>query len=176
MSTSANLFNVPDYRVKLLQEEDLPAIQNLVERCVDYEILITGLPPDPIDAQRILTDLPGGKSPVDKLVIGFYAGSTDLVGILDVIRDHPQKHDWWLGLLLLDPEYRNKGLGKRIYWAFEAWAVGRGAQSIYAGVIEANERAYEFWQGLGFDTVEVQSARRFGVLEHAVLVIRRVVG
>jgi GNAT superfamily N-acetyltransferase len=176
VATSGNLLNIPGYQVRLLQEEDLAAIQSLMERCADYEQLVTGLPPDPSSAQKILVDLPEGKSRVDKFVIGIYAESTGLVGILDAIRDHPRKNDWWLGLLLLDPDHRNQGLGKQIYWAFEAWAAQCGAQSIYAGVIEGNERAYKFWQGLGFDTVETQSARRFGVLEHAVLVIRRVVG
>jgi GNAT superfamily N-acetyltransferase len=176
MTTSAKPFTVPGCQVKLLQGEDLPAIQELMERCADYERLVTGLPPDPASAQKILVDLPEGKSRVDKFVIGIYAESADLVGILDAIRDHPRKHDWWLGLLLLDPDYRNRGLGKRIYWTFEAWAARRGARNICAGVIEGNEPAYKFWQGLGFEMVELQPARRFGVLEHAVLVIRRVVG
>lgn len=173
MTTSSELFAVPGYQIKLLQEKDLAAIQNLVERCADYERLITGLPPDASSAQKILVDLPEEKSRVDKLVIGIYAGSIDLVGILDLIRDYPRKGDWWLGLLLLDPDYRNKGLGKRIYWTFEAWAARWGAQSIYAGVIEENERAYKFWQGLGFETVDVRPARRFGTLEQVVLVLCR---
>ena len=173
MTASAELFTIPGYQVRLLQEQDLPAIQNLVERCADYEQLVTGLPPDPSGAQKILTDLPDGKSRMDKFVLGFYAESTRLVGILDVIRDYPRKDDWWLGLLLLDPDYRSQGLGKLIYWAFEAWAARWGAGSIYAGVIQRNERAYKFWQGLGFATVEVRPARRFGVVEHVVLVLRR---
>lgn len=176
MANLAKLFTVPGYQVKLLQEEDLPVIQNLLERCADYELLVTGLPPDPSSAKKILFDLPEGKSQADKFAIGIYTESTGLVGILDAIRDYPRQNDWWLGLLLLDPDYRNKGLGKRIYSAFEAWAARWGAQKVYAGVIERNERAYEFWQGLGFETVEVRPARRFGVLEHAVSVIRRVVG
>jgi GNAT superfamily N-acetyltransferase len=148
------LFKVPGYHVEQLQPEDNAALQALLERSSDYSQLVTGSPPGSSAANSLLTNYPEGKTANDKLDIGIYTELKDLIGILDVIRDYPSQHDWWIGLLLFAPKYRGQGLGQLVYRAFEQWVSRQGAQRVYLGVVEQNQRTHQFWQMMGFETVE----------------------
>jgi GNAT superfamily N-acetyltransferase len=167
------LFEVPGYRVTRLRPEDTAALQTLLEKSSDYSQLVTGSPPGPSAAHSLLTDCPEGKTPNDKVVIGLSTEQQDLIGALDVIRDYPVEDDWWVGLLLLDPAYRGKGLGQRVYRAFEQWVNQHAARRICLGVIERNQRAYRFWRTVGFDPVERRGAKQFGNIEQVVIVMAR---
>jgi RimJ/RimL family protein N-acetyltransferase len=169
----ATLFKVPGCQVEQLQPEDTAVLQALLEKSSDYSQLVTGSPPGPSAADSLLTDCPEGKTPGDKLVIGIYTELKDLIGVLDVIRDYPAQHDWWLGLLLFDPQYRGQGLGQHVYRAFEKWVSQQGAQRVYLGVVDQNQGAHRYWKMMGFEAVEKQPARRFGNGEHVVIVMVR---
>jgi GNAT superfamily N-acetyltransferase len=167
-----NVFIVPGYHSTVLQAENQAALQTLLEKCADYSLLVTGNPPKPSAAACLLADCPAGKTLADKYVIGFSTGNQDLLGVLDAIRDYPTQDDWWLGLLLLDPAQCNQGLGRRIYQSFEHWARQKGARRIFLGVLEENQKAYQFWQSLGFEVVERQIPRQFGNKDHTVIVMK----
>jgi GNAT superfamily N-acetyltransferase len=173
MSEISPLFEVPGYKVILLSHETIPALQGFLERCADYNQLVSGEPPSSSAAQSLFTECPPGRSSEDKLVIGVTVGDGSLVGVLDVLRGYPQKECWWVGLLLLDPSWRNRGLGRQIYQSFERWLGQLGVKYILLGVIEANENAYRFWQSLGFELVEKQPPREFGNSTHVVITMVR---
>jgi ribosomal protein S18 acetylase RimI-like enzyme len=167
------LFSLPGYHSELMQADDQVELQTLLERCADYSLLVTGSPPKPSAAVSLLTECPRGKTVNDKFVIGIFDKKQVLLGVLDAVRDYPSQADWWLGLLLLDPDQRNKGLGKRIYQAFEHWVNQQGARRIFLGVLEKNEKAYRFWMAMGFEVIEKQSKRQFGNTTHVVVVMAR---
>ncbi len=167
------LFPLLGWRVKLLQPEDTATLQTLLERCADYSRLVTGSPPGPAAAASLLTDCPPGKTVSDKCAIGIFTERQELTGVLDAVRGYPTPVDWWLGLLLLDPAVRGQGLGQRLYQAFEGWAAQQGARCIYLGVVEDNQAAYRFWRKTGFQEVERQPARQFGVAQHVVITMAR---
>jgi GNAT superfamily N-acetyltransferase len=162
-------FTLPGYRSSLMQADDLTKLKSLLEKCADYSLMVTGSPPKSSDAASLLADCPEGKTLADKFLIGISTRKQELIGVLDAIRDYPTQHDWWLGLLLLDPAQRNKGLGTRIFKSFEYWLRQQGTRHVFLGVVEENQRAYQFWQGMGFQVVERQPARLFGNLYHVVL-------
>ncbi len=166
-------FNLPGYQVRFLQSGDLIALQDLLERCSDYNELVKGEPPGPSDAYSLLHSLPEGKGFEDKFVLGIYTGSDELIGVLDTVRDYPENSSWWLGLLLLDPMYRNKGLGREIYTSYEVWAKHLGAEQIYLGVVEPNEKGYHFWQHVGFETIDKRPAGTDGKRVSAVIVMEK---
>jgi ribosomal protein S18 acetylase RimI-like enzyme len=120
-----------------------------------------------------LAECPPGKTLMDKSVIGIFDEEQVLFGVLDAVRNYPAQDDWWLGLLLLDPAQRNKGLGNRIYQAFEHWVGQQGGRRIYLGVIEENQKAFRFWKRMDFEIVETQPSRFFGNLSHVVVVMIR---
>lgn len=168
------LFDIPGYQVKYLEFEDTPDLQTFLEKSPDYSLLTTGSPPTPFSAISLLTECPEGKKPNDKFDIDIYTRKLDLIGLLDTIRNYPAFHDWWVGLLLLDPDHRGRGLGSRVFQAFEKWVIHHGAQRIYLGVIEENRRAYQFWQKLGFEPVERRPGKLAQGPNHIIIEMERI--
>ena len=163
------LFILSGYRTILMQGDDQGKLQTLLEKCADYSLLVAGFPPKPSAAVSLLADYPPGKTLADKFVIGFSTEQYRLFGVLDAVRDYPRQGDWWLGLLLLDPAQRNKGLGKRIVQSFEHWVSEQGARRIFLGFLEENQKACRFWRTMGFEIVGRQPVRQFGNLTHVVI-------
>jgi GNAT superfamily N-acetyltransferase len=166
-------FDIPGYDIGLLGTETIPKLQGLLERCADYHLLVSGEPPGSLAAESLLTECPPGYSGEDKVIIGIYTTDANLVGMLDAIRGYPQAECWWVGLLLIDPLFRNKGLGRLIYQSFEQWAGQLGAKTILIGVIEENERACRFWKQMGFEILEKQPPRQFGLNNQVVITMVR---
>ncbi|HLM46985.1 MAG TPA: GNAT family N-acetyltransferase, partial [Myxococcaceae bacterium] len=109
------LFEVEAYRVQRISEEDAPLLRKLGERCGDHLELHYGSPVDPEQLVRdLVTDLPPGKSLADKFGLGLFESAGRLVGGIDVVRDYPEPREWYLGLMLLDPAHRNRGLGAKL--------------------------------------------------------------
>jgi RimJ/RimL family protein N-acetyltransferase len=173
MSKISHLFEVPGYKIILLRREIIPALQGFLELCADYNQLVSGEPPSSSAAQNLLTECPPGRSSDDKVVIGISTADGCLVGVLDAMRDYPQEACWWVGLFLLDPSRRNQGLGRQIYQSFERWVGQHGVKYILLGVIEENEKAYRFWQSMGFEVVEKQPAHQIGLKEQIVITMVR---
>ena len=102
-----------------------------------------GTLPSKDDISAIFTNLPPNKILKDKFLFGVYK-SNKLIGIIDIIRDFPTIGEWTIGLLLLEPEERRKGLGIIIHEALVKWARHLGAKRFSIGVIEDNYRAFKF--------------------------------
>ena len=167
------LFTFQDHTATYLQPEDKAILQRLLENCADYFDLVNGLLPTGSEAQELFEAKPPTKTLNDKLVIGLWNSATKLIGVLDAIRDYPQPDEWFIGLFLIDPAYRQNGIGQQTYQAFEHWAVKRGAKYIGLGVVEQNACAFEFWQRLGFKIVEKRLPKRNGNQESVIIVMRR---
>lgn len=168
-----SLFEAEDFIASLLTSEDGGALQALLEQSSDYFELVLGLPPGPGAAQSLYAGLPEGKSYEDKFVIGVFESSGELIGVLDVIRDYKETGEWTLGLLLIHPDRRNKGLGESVYRAFEQWAAKFGANRIRLGVVEQNEGACRFWKRMEFEVVERLPKKKHGNKESHVIIMWR---
>ncbi len=144
-----------DISLRLLNLADLPALQDLLERCADFSLLVEGEPPSAHAAQDMLADLPPGKSLADKFLFGIYLENA-LAGVLDAVRGYPQEGVWWIGLLLLDPAQRGRGAGEEALNTFAAFASQQGARALMLGVVEENGRGLQFWQRMGFKLVETR--------------------
>jgi GNAT superfamily N-acetyltransferase len=173
MKKSEELFAIPGYQIRLLGDKDAGEVQALLEKCVDYCLLVDGHPPGPSSASLLISDCPPGKSIDDKVVLGIYSLRKKMIGVLDAIRDYPSPGDWWIGLLLLDPAYRQKGLGSMTIRSFEDWVGMQRARRILLGVVEANDRALRFWRSAGFEQVERQPPKKFADLIHVVITLKR---
>ncbi len=161
------IFKVQGQAVAFLSAKDPGDLQGLLERAADYYLLVCGESPAPGAAQRLMADLPPGKTLDDKLVMGVF-GDQGLIGVMDVVRDYPERGVWWIGLLLLDPVTRGQGLGEALYRSFEPWAGQLGAQAIGLGVVEKNVRAVHFWKRLGFIALD-KKPQTVGRLDQVVL-------
>ncbi len=166
-------FSLPRYEVRILTTADLPTLQDLLERCADFHLLVLGQPPQPGDAAALLENRPPNISPDDKTVLGIFSPG-GLIAVLDLARNYPQPGIWWIGLLLIDSFQRGNGLGRRIYAAFETWAHQHGAREIRLGVVERNEKALRLWKSLGFQQIDQRPPAKMGLLEQSVYVLRKI--
>jgi GNAT superfamily N-acetyltransferase len=144
-------FRLDGYAVVRLSTDETSDFQSLYERCSDYHELYEGIPTRPTAAAEELIAVPPGKELADKFALGIYAGGVTLVGYLDLVRDFPSAGEWWLGLLMLDPQVRANGLGSRIYQSAARWVAGHGAHTIWLAVLEENAKAERFWRRQGFE-------------------------
>jgi RimJ/RimL family protein N-acetyltransferase len=167
------LFAVRGGYARRLNAGDEESLQAVLERCGDYFGLVTGQPPSSSAARELLQQLPEGKGREDKQVVGLYGVGDRLVGVLDAVRDYPAPHEWWLGLMLLEPQERNQGRGAEWYRAFESWVAEQGARQIRLGVVEQNGKGLRFWQRLGFESLEKRPSQRMGGRDNVTIVMRR---
>jgi GNAT superfamily N-acetyltransferase len=167
------LFGVPAGYGQRLGPGQADSLQALLEDCADLFQLVFDAPPSASAARELFAQLPEGKGYEDKQVIGLHATGGRLVGVLDAVRDHPAPDDWWLGLLLLEPQERNCGRGGAWYRAFEEWAAQQGVRQVRLGVVEQNARGLRFWQRMGFEVQERRPPQRMGRKESVTLVMRR---
>ena len=133
-----------------LDERRIPELQAFYEECHDYFELATGAPPGPREAKDLIRAVPRGKTPEDKFVIGLFDAPGHLIGVLDVIRDHPRSGEWFLGLLLFGPSSRRHRLGDRVYHRLEEWVRAQDGRALHLIVQEHNPGAIRFWQRMGF--------------------------
>jgi GNAT superfamily N-acetyltransferase len=148
--------------LRILETEDGSDLQALCERCHDYFELVTGRPVGDAAAQSLFSGLPPGKTYNDKFLLGLFCDSA-LVGVIDLIRAWRTETSWTLGLLMLDPDIRGRGVGKAVVRTLEAWIRSQGANVMRIGVVERNTRAISFWKRLGYIEI-ARSASEYGLM------------
>lgn len=74
---------------------------------------------------------------------------------------------WTIGLVLIEPDERNNGLGKAVHKALSEWAAGFGAEFLQIGVLQDNTKAIKFWLGLGYRKID-EKEMSFGSKTHLV--------
>ncbi len=163
------------YSVHRLLHEDIGAIQVLYEKCLDYMLLVDGHPAGENAAEEEFQDMPPGKSLDDKCLCGIVGPQNELVGLLDAVRWYPDETTWWIGLLLLVPDVRSQGIGKKVLEGFVKYVEANGGKAVMLGVVEENERAYLFWSRMGFEFIRRTEPRQFGNKTQTVSVMRRAV-
>ena len=94
------------------------------------------------------------KNYVDKFVLGIYKFNNNLVGVVDIVRDFPIIGQWMLGLVLIEPNERETGLGKIVHEGLVEWAINLGAISFRIGIIQENYKGIKFWSTLGYTKIK----------------------
>lgn len=161
------------WRLGILEQEDIPGLQELLESCADYYELVTGLLPGPSEGHSLYICLPEGCNYGQKLLLGVETTTGRLIGVLDAVRDYPEPHKWFLGLFIIEPDERNKGLGAVVYSAFEQWAISNGAKTIALGVASHNTRASAFWQSVGYASTGTMRTITLDSLENRIVVMEK---
>jgi GNAT superfamily N-acetyltransferase len=146
---------------------DLPAIRTFNQQCSDFFVLQNGTPPSEIEAEEVFNEVPPGRGVEDKLPIGVFDSDGTLVSLIDVLRDYRLKFEWWIGLMLVAPAFRNVGLGRQIHGAFESYAFKCGTRRLLLAVLEKNTGAHRFWAKLGYRKVKDHPPKRYGCRIHA---------
>lgn len=121
METSPDfLFGFSDYSVRPLYPKDADALQNLFEHCVDFNLLVDGEAVSPTSGKDIFLEAPPGFTlDLEKFLFGVSDCAGELIGMLEGMWGYPQAGICWIGLLMLTPERRGEGIGRRLMAGFE---------------------------------------------------------
>lgn len=166
---------VPGYSVKSLEPKDAERLQKLYEKCADYADLVDGQPPSPTAARDEFFAVPEGKSLSDKFMFGLFDSQHEIIGLIESIRGYPDEQTWWVGLIMLAPEYRSKGLLNPFIHSFEHWVAKHDIQYIMGSVVEVNIKALRLWKRMGFEVIRRTPPKQFHQKFHSLYIIRRAV-
>lgn len=142
-----------DVAFGILGDADLASLQDLHERCADFITLVYGAAPGADAARELLEDAPSGHPADRKRVLGLRQGGA-LVGVVELLIDYPEPCAWYLGLLMLAPEARGRGLGGRVVDAVLAWIAEEGGRVVRLAVQTQNASALRFWTRKGFQALD----------------------
>lgn len=129
--------------------DDEAALQDLLERSADAVVAMHHRPPRSDDARALLAAIPPGCTAEDKHVLAVVDGD-ELIGVVDVVRGYPEPRTYFVGLLLLAPSARGRGLGERIMRALAEAVRSAGGDRLELVVQDTNPGAVRFWTRLGF--------------------------
>lgn len=134
--------------LRALRVGDRAAVADLFARAADYVRLESGCEPGNDQVADFFDGAPPGCDPADGVRIG--AGGDRLDGIAEMAFGYPQAGDAYVGLLLLDPAARGRGLGRAMVAALVDQARARGAGRMLVAVLDGNPRGRTFWEREGF--------------------------
>ncbi|WP_299374216.1 GNAT family N-acetyltransferase [uncultured Tateyamaria sp.] len=135
--------------VPLTWPTDGDRVLHLCLRARDYIALETGTGPDIAYVEEAMTDAPPIVPPNQIWIWGAQAGGT-LTGIATCLKGYYAPDDWYLGLLLLDPAARGRGLGAQMVAHVSDQARADGGTCLRISVLDANPRGRAFWVRQGF--------------------------
>jgi len=161
------LFVGPDWRAAPLSpERDAARAQAVLDAAADYAEFECGAPAPPDAGAAFFTDAPPRKPDAEMLKLGIEAAGLGLAGLLDVVLDYPAPPVWFIGLLLLRPEARGRGLGRAAAEGLAEHAAARGARALRLVALERNARGRAFWEARGFRPLRRLPPERFGTRTH----------
>lgn len=132
-----------------------PQLHRLLEHCRDDLALYGGTTPARGATRPLaMADPVVGDAAVAERRRRFLAGLFDAEGELcaavEVRRREPDDGEWWLGLILVRPDLRGRGIGSSVVEALEAWVRAEGGRAIFVAVQRRNAAALHFARRTGF--------------------------
>ena len=154
---------ITDVDVVRLGESDLPQLSRLCLACTAFFELVEGRAGGDATAAEILGPLAPEQERGTKHVFGFKRRD-ELIGVAELLQGFPSPTEWFIGLLLLHPDYRGTGLGARLCTGIIDWIRDEGGIAVRLVVQHQNHRARAFWKRQGF-SVEREMISGAGRLE-----------
>lgn len=122
---------------------------DLVQRAHDYVSLEIGRSPDRAYVEDFFRATPPDIPPSHLHHYGIRKNSK-LAGMVGIAEGYEFPEDWWIGLLLIDPAFRNKGIGRKVVQNIQHRARRRGIKALKLSVLYANPKGLKFWLREGF--------------------------
>jgi len=141
-----------DFSVVQITSSHYEAVHKLWQGNHAYTALFQSHPITLEEVIKEVNDRPKNTVLFQKCFIGFYLKDA-LVGIADLILNYPNEEEGYIGLLMIDKDYQQKGYGKKMYQRIEAVLKSVGFKRIELGVVKENKGAYLFWKNRGYQAI-----------------------
>lgn len=128
--------------------EDAARVMDLFERAADYARLEKGKAPD-LEFLRETFDGPPMLAREDRFVLALEQDAK-LMGTAAYIRNFYEAGEWYMGLLLLDPNVRGSRHGSNLARRVIEHARAESGTCIRIAVLDANPKARRFWERQGY--------------------------
>ena len=112
------------------------------------------------------------RSASEKLLFRVYHGK-ELVGYALVIIGWPDKGEWVIQHVIVDPDHRNQGIGSTIVAAVEESAVSAEVEVTRIFAIPIEENGTVFWNNIGYSDVTHRRHIEIAGLDHELIVYRK---
>jgi GNAT superfamily N-acetyltransferase len=126
-----------------------PQLRRLLERCREDLALFHGTTP----RKCIDQVLEGVRLPAARrrrcFMAGLFDSAGELCAVVDVARSEPGG-EWWLGVILVRPDLRGRGIGAGVLEALEHWVRAEGGRAIHVALQRRNRPALHFARRSGF--------------------------
>lgn len=122
---------------------------DLAQRAADYVTLEIGRAPDMQFIEDFFTAVPPGLT-TENLMTFAIMEEEAMAGMICIAEGYEFPTDWWIGLVLLDPAFRRRGIGRTVLHLVRKKARKARMQMLKLAVLEANPRALHFWTREGF--------------------------
>jgi ribosomal protein S18 acetylase RimI-like enzyme len=130
--------------------ENIELVQKIFESAPEYFLNVSGDVAVPTDSEDAFNALPPNFEIDKKHVLGIYF-EEKLIGVIDCLIGYPASDKAYIGLLILNESYQNKGLGKITYNELEKYLHSYlTLTSIRLSVVESNETVLNYWEKMGF--------------------------
>ena len=155
------------------EQIELEALQHVLEAVPHYARIVSGAPFGPDEALQTYTELPEGKTRIDKFVFGIHHNN-EMIGCVDLVRGYPVPSTAMLGLLAIIEDLQGQGLGTEIQQRIEevvcSWDT---CERIRIGVVAANDLAFLFWHSVGFVPTGERKTYTHGTFVSEVVVLEK---
>ena len=102
------------HSVHYLNPDDIPQVQELLERCQEFWWISEGRPVPADAASSNFADAPPGYDQSRMIFLGIYSPAGRLVGLLSTAPDYPEVGAWYIGLMVLEWETHRYEQGARL--------------------------------------------------------------
>lgn len=128
---------------------DLADVEALYQAAADFWQMTDRRPPDRHKAEAFFIDTPPGCDPAASHRLGLFEHFR-LMGVAELSFGFPNSNSAYLGLMVLAPSARGRGLGRVLLAEVEVRARKTGAAGLYLAVLDANPKGRAFWEREGF--------------------------
>ncbi|MDQ1049649.1 GNAT family N-acetyltransferase [Streptomyces sp. V4I2] len=136
--------------VRPMRPEDESDVARVLGDCDDYLVAATGSPALPADVQSLYYALPDGADFEQKHLLVVCDRAT-VVGVVDAVAGHPDSGTCAVGMFLLTPGTRRKGVGTRAAQRLLQEAAARGMRRVTATCPQGWAPGLAFLRSLGFE-------------------------
>lgn len=150
------------YRVRLLEEEDIPAVLELY-RTNPLFFGSSGQNPGMEQVRRDMTVMPPGVGAGRKYFVGFYEGKM-LAAVLDLIDGYPTRDTAYIGLFMVSGPLSGEGRGTALVESLWDYLRQTGISVLRLAYDRENPQSSHFWRKNGFRPIYDTSHPDYGEL------------